>query len=154
MRRLVCALSAVTAIVVAVAVTDEEAVAASGRRAYKTRYLRASKKACQLLKGRSNIDKQDQFGRNALYEECERGNEIAVDLLLRSGANVNKPDPWGWTPLHVAAWNGWPLVVERLLLSGAKKEAEDHWRQTPLFLATKKRHRSVIRVLRRAGARY
>ena len=117
-------------------------------------FLRASKKSCKLLRSGRNIDKQDKFGRNALYEECERGNVIAVDLLLRSGANVNKKDPWGWTPLHVAAWNGHADVAERLILSGAKIEADDHWKQTPLFLATKKKHRAVCRVLRRAGARY
>ena len=145
--RIVVAVTTICTILLCFVATDREAVAAP-------RFLRASKKSCKVLRARGDIDKQDKFGRNALYEECERGNAIAVDLLLRAGAKVNKKDPWGWTPLHVASWNGHVDVVERLILGGGKVEAEDHWKQTPLFLATKKKHRAVCRLLRRAGAQY
>ncbi len=70
-----------------------------------------------------HINKQDQFGRTALYWACARANEGAVKVLLDAGANVHLTDGRGMSPLYVGVrYQSSPKMIrilETLLENGA-----------------------------------
>ncbi len=73
----------------------------------------------------------DRQGTSGLHKAVERGDAIAVDLLLSAGADVNEPDGrYGMRPIDWAIWkpsfsrvDRWDLV-DRLVHAGANETVE------------------------------
>ncbi|THH10845.1 hypothetical protein EW145_g1047 [Phellinidium pouzarii] len=66
---------------------------------------------------------------------------------------INSLDPSsGWSPLHIAAFNGSVRCVAILLQTGALVHLRDPLGHTALYYAARRGHRTVVEVLRQAGA--
>ncbi len=70
-----------------------------------------------------------------LHQAAISGNQSMAALLLKSGVNPNIKDIFETTLLHFAARNGHKNVATLLLNHGANKDAQDKWDRTPLFSA-------------------
>ena len=82
---------------------------------------------------------------------------IALVVLLLAAASLARgQDPAneaGLTPLHVAASQGHKDVAESRIAKGADINARTGSGETPLALAIEKKHESVVKLLKKLGAR-
>jgi hypothetical protein len=85
---------------------------------------------------------------------AERGEEKAVETLLRNGEDPNSTDDMGIAALHGAAKKGRLNVVLLLLHAQANPNIVAAWRgETPLHYACKYGHENVARLLLLSKAR-
>lgn len=89
----------------------------------------------QLSIDGSEIDKCDNNGRTTLSWAAQRGDVIAVNLLLEHNADPNVTTPTGMAPLHFAVEALTPTCIAPLLAHGADPLAVDHNKHTTLFFA-------------------
>ena len=90
----------------------------------------------ELYESTSTIDLADSEGRTPLSWAAERGNPLAVEILLRYGANLLSRSITGMTPLHYAAKAHDSACLEFLLDNGASVAAKNKWSQSPLNIAS------------------
>src|ERR1700721_594332 len=83
---------------------------------------------------------------------AERGNELAVQILIDNGTNIEVRSRRKTTPLHFASRAGQEDVVEWLIETGADVEARTSACATPLNLAARNGHLTVVRLLLSKGA--
>ncbi len=81
------------------------------------------------------------------------GDTTALEQLIASGAEVDAADYDGRTALHLAAAEGQVAAATLLLGKGARVGVVDRWAGTPIVDAVRHRHRAVVGLLRRHGAR-
>jgi ankyrin repeat protein len=84
-----------------------------------------------LEKGVSVDEKDDRYGRTALWAAAENGDVPMVHLLLEHGANPNLADKKGKTPLH--ATDSFECMA-LLLQHGADPNTPDKYGRTPLYM--------------------
>jgi ankyrin repeat protein len=85
---------------------------------------------------------------------AERGEEQAVEALLRNGEDPNSTDDMGLAALHGAAKKGRLNVVLLLLHFRANPNHIAAWRgETPLHYACKYGHEGIVRMLLLSKAR-
>ena len=100
------------------------------------------------------MNQTGRYGLSALHLACQRGNHIAVSILLRSNdIEVCIADKNNDTPLHEACFNGRDKIVENLMLDleledpasvPVKANAKNCTLQTPLHLACREGHSVVV----------
>ncbi|MDR5750656.1 MULTISPECIES: ankyrin repeat domain-containing protein [unclassified Caballeronia] len=110
-----------------------------------------SDKVGQVLAGnpKTDLEKQDPAGENAMMLAALNGDATFVNLLIAKDAEVNKK---GWTPLHYAATNGHDDIVKILLDHSAYIDAGSPNGTTPLMMAARGGHLSTVKLLLDEGA--
>ncbi|EGZ16569.1 hypothetical protein PHYSODRAFT_498697, partial [Phytophthora sojae] len=119
------------------------------------RTLEATPALARLLRDAAPPDDRNDLGETALHVAAARGNDEAVQLLLRHGADLLAAD-WesGWTPLHRSVYHQHLSSESTLLLlrhaqtrfgkKFARKylhETRDHAQQSPMqLLSTRLQH--------------
>jgi len=101
----------------------------------------------------SALDVVDNTGRTTLSWAAQRGDDIAVEELLKRGANPNRPDNAMKTPLHwsVAAKGNTCMVL--LLQHGAHMNAKDEYGRSALSnVSSKTKESSFQEALMRFNA--
>ncbi|SDV51447.1 ankyrin repeat domain-containing protein [Chitinasiproducens palmae] len=98
---------------------------------------------------RTDVEKTDKAGENALMMAAIAGDEKLVRLLIERGAEVNKT---GWTPLHYAASAGNDAIVATLLEASAFVDPASPNGTTPLMMAARGGHVSTMKLLLEQGA--
>ncbi|MCJ1261129.1 hypothetical protein MMC22_000993 [Lobaria immixta] len=86
----------------------------------------------ELLRNRSAIDQEDADGRTPLSWAAARGDNKAVETLLRHGASPNVPDRIGQGPLRQSIKAHDASCTKLLLAYGANVDHTDNWKQTAL----------------------
>jgi ankyrin repeat protein len=121
----------------------------------------------KLLASGVNVnEKSTKSGRTALMVAAEEGHKAIVNLLIANGANVNAQNRTGCTALMYAAINGYPDIVKLLINHGANVNIKDDYGHTaldcasinlkpdyPIHTQSNKIYRSIIQLLKNAGAR-
>ena len=87
-----------------------------------------------------------------LIEAVRRGDQGAVDSLLKQGVDVNGRQGDGATALHWAAHQNDRGMVERLLRAGADVQAANELGVTPLLLACTNGSAPIVEALAGRGA--
>lgn len=112
----------------------------------------------ELIKAKADVNAQEKKdGNAALHGATIKGNEAAINMLIRAGADVNIRNYGGFTPLHAAvmlrtAGNG---VIKQLLKAGANPNVQDYQlKKTPIMRAADLGNEasSAAMVLAKAGA--
>ena len=85
---------------------------------------------------RPDVDEIDATGRTTLSWACQRGDPLAVSLLLKYGADPDMSDSRGRTPLHWATQSSSIESMTLLLAHRADTELHDRDRRTPLALCS------------------
>lgn len=98
---------------------------------------------------RTDIEKQDTAGENAMMMAAIMKDDDLVKALIAKGAQVNKK---GWTPLHYAASVGDDDIVKILLDNSAYIDAASPNGTTPMMMAARAGHASTINLLASQGA--
>jgi ankyrin repeat protein len=98
---------------------------------------------------KTDLEKQDPAGENAMMLAALNGDATFVNLLIAKEAEVNKK---GWTPLHYAATNGHDDIVKILLDHSAYIDAGSPNGTTPLMMAARGGHLSTVKLLLDEGA--
>ena len=103
------------------------------------------------------MNQTGRYGLSALHFACQRGNYVAVSILLSStDIDVCIMDKNNDTPLHEASLNGHEKIVERLMLHlelehpesiASKVNAKNYELQTPLHLACREGHSEVVNTI-------
>lgn len=75
-----------------------------------------------LLAAKPDLETRSEDGKTALHLACEKGDAEIVGRLLDAGGRPNAQDKDGETPLMMAAAHGDLPVVKRLVSAGAKVE--------------------------------
>jgi hypothetical protein len=96
-----------------------------------------------------DVNARANNGNSALMIAAYKGNQTAVQVLLKKGAAINQP---GWTPLHYAAAGGKDDIVRLLLDKGAEIDARSPNHTTPLMIAAYEGHYSTAKLLLDRGA--
>ena len=91
--------------------------------------------AHQLNTNTTDINKCDNSGRTCLSWAAQRGDSLAVNLLLQHNADPNIATPTGMVPLHFAVEALTPSCIAPLLAHGANPFAVDHTMHTTLHFA-------------------
>ena len=110
-----------------------------------------SKLADALAAGADLDAMDDQSGESALAIAADRGDVVAVKMLLEAGADPNSLSTTAW-PLSNAAGRGFAEVVELLLDYEADVDAVDEEGGTALADAVAAGHLAVVKLLLEAGA--
>ena len=87
-----------------------------------------------------------------LIDAVKRGDQAAVESLLKQGVDVNARQGDGATALHWAAHHDDRAMVERLIRAGASVQAANELGVTPLLLACTNGSARVVEALLSAGA--
>ncbi|XP_069493627.1 ankyrin repeat domain-containing protein 63 [Ambystoma mexicanum] len=112
-----------------------------------------------LLDNGAEVNGQDESGRTALSQACERGHLEAVKLLVQFNADPEIPDQAGNNALMYAASCGQSAVLDYLLKSfkrlGLRVDRTNQAGQSALQVATALGHGACVQVLsgRQRGAR-
>ena len=78
----------------------------------------------------------------------EKGNQQAVEILLKRGESPDALDRYGNTALMLAARNGSAEICALLLEAGADRELRDSKGRTALMIAEELNHSDVARILK------
>ena len=105
--------------------------------------------AALIANPKTDIEKLDSAGENAMMLAALNGDVDLVKLLISKGAEVNKK---GWAPLHYAATNGQDEVAQLLIDHSAYIDAGSPNGTTPLMMAARGNHITTVKVLLDAGA--
>ncbi|MHC4096327.1 MAG: ankyrin repeat domain-containing protein [Planctomycetota bacterium] len=124
-----------------------------------------------IAKG-ANVNVKDKHGLTALHWAALEGHKDAVELLITHGVDINtkaeqglkltwydastvggKETNPGGTALHWAAIQGNKDVVELLIARGADLNLKNNRDKTPLTLAKEKKHKDIVKFLRKHGAK-
>jgi uncharacterized protein len=87
-----------------------------------------------------------------LIEAVKRGDQGAVESLLKQGVDVNARQGDGATALHWAAHHDDRAMVDRLIRAGADVQTSNELGVTPLLLACTNGSAPVVEALLSAGA--
>lgn len=68
-----------------------------------------------ILRGQSDLNSRDDFGRTALHYACSVGFDQGIQLLVQHGANYNIANNAGETPLIKACQFAETKAIELLL---------------------------------------
>jgi len=71
----------------------------------------------------------------ALADAVKRGDQQAVQVLLKKNADVNAPQSDGTTALHWAAYGNDAETTAKLIRAGANVNARNNYGVTPLAIA-------------------
>jgi len=99
------------------------------------------------------IHKGNTFSEGPLGVAARLSQPAVVKLLLEKGAEVNRADPLGNTPLMLVARSNCPKAVEFLIAAGAEVNAKNPYDETALGVAEQSEYESVVRILKRRGAK-
>ena len=89
----------------------------------------------------------------ALMIACQKGNEVAIHVLMSSGANLNIADENDHTCLHKAVMSGCNTrVLQAMIDHGADVNATNNKNHSSLMIACKKRNVDAINMLLNTGA--
>ena len=105
--------------------------------------------AALIADPKTDIEKLDAAGENAMMLAALNGDLELVKLLISKDAEVNKK---GWAPLHYAASNGNDDIVKLLLDHDAYIDAGSPNGTTPLMMASRGGHVSTVKLLLDSGA--
>jgi uncharacterized protein len=105
--------------------------------------------AALIANPKTDLEKLDPAGENAMMLAALNGDMDLVKLLISKDAEVNKK---GWAPLHYAATNGHDDVVQLLIDHSAYIDAGSPNGTTPLMMAARGNHITTVKVLLDAGA--
>ena len=99
---------------------------------------------------------QAKHGISPLHLACQRGNYVAVEVLLgNENIDVTKTNDNKDTPLHEAALSGFPEIVELILKKMKKKgitlQLFNNEKHTPLHLACREGHTDVVKLTLQYG---
>ena len=106
----------------------------------------------------ANLKLTNRYGGTALIPACHYGHVDTVRLLLGSAMDVDHVNNLGWTALLEAIILGdggarHTEIVRLLLQHRANPNLADGQRVTPLAHAEQRGYRSIVELLRAAGAR-
>ena len=87
-----------------------------------------------------------------LADAMKRGDQQAVQVLLKKSADVNAPQSDGATALHWAVYANDAQTTAKLIAAGADVNARNNYGVTPLALAAKQGNAATISLLVKAGA--
>jgi ankyrin repeat protein len=87
-----------------------------------------------------------------LADAAMRGDNVAVERLLKSRTDVNEAQPDGSTALHWAAYHGDTKLALKLLKAKANPSAATDTGMTPMSLACESGNAEIVRALLKAGA--
>ena len=100
------------------------------------------------------MNQTGRYGLSALHLACQRGNHIAVSVLLRSNdIDTCVTDKNNDTPLHEACLSGYDKIVEKLMQRleledptsvAVKANLKNYELQTPLHLACREGYNEVV----------
>ncbi len=71
----------------------------------------------RLIAVGANVNTKDEYGNTPLHNAVSRGNQKAINMLIRKHANINAQSNAGNTPLMLAMQK--PAIVKILLEAGA-----------------------------------
>lgn len=83
-----------------------------------------------------HADDTDTLGMTPLHWAAQRGNSVAVEILIQWGASVQTRECQGYTPLHFACVSGNFTCIKALLDAGADVNAKDWDGESPLMTAS------------------
>lgn len=92
------------------------------------------------------------YGLTALIISAEKGQVVALRMLIRAGSDVNAASNFGTTALHRSACNGHAICVNELLTAKATVDTQDRDGWTPLHYAFAKNHEDCILALVKANS--
>lgn len=98
------------------------------------------------------IDSCDIAGKSALWLAIERGNSVAVEILLKAGALVNKTYQSRQTPLMLAVDRGRTEYIQVMLEAGATVDNVDSFGESALMIACERGNIEILQKLVTAGA--
>ena len=130
----------------------------------------------QLIRGGTEVNVIDAWGRTATHYAVSRDNQKALELLLSNGADANLADNDGNTPLDLwykhenkemlellhaagakpldlwqAAADNDRATAERLLTAGADAKAENDADKVPFEIAIEAEHYALAAILLKAA---
>jgi ankyrin repeat protein/beta-lactamase regulating signal transducer with metallopeptidase domain len=107
-----------------------------------------------LIARDADVNAKGTWGQTPLHIAAGKGYTDIIRMLLDKGANPNvKENERGKTPLHEAAKNGQKAVAELLISKDVDVNAKTRDGKTPMSLAKEKRHKEIIELLRKHGAK-
>lgn len=98
------------------------------------------------------INYKGGYGLTALIISAEKGQVVALRMLIRAGSDVNATSNWGYSGLHRASQNGHTLCVNELISAKANVDLQDRDGWTPLMFAFANNHEECITALVKANA--
>ena len=108
----------------------------------------------RLLCAGAEVNRQDSWGRSALWIAAQAGQIDCVRLLIEAKADLDAVSNSGKTALHVAADMGHDEVAQYLIEHGADVDRVDCNGRTPCHFATFKGSVPVLETLFKHHARY
>lgn len=90
---------------------------------------------------------------NPLHMAASRGDNQAIEILLKHKAKVNAKDSNGLTPLHCVVSSGRYESVTLLINKGADMNVKGRDGRTPLDLARNLRDKRMVELFRIRGAK-
>jgi ankyrin repeat protein len=87
-----------------------------------------------------------------LIKASLKGDDLAVQKLIKQGVNINEPDSSGLTPLMYAIWSRNTEVAKHLIESGADINAKDYSKGDALIYAVDKGDYEITELLLDKGA--
>jgi len=98
------------------------------------------------------INYKGGYGLTALIISAEKGQVVALRMLIRAGSDVNATSNWGYSGLHRASQNGHTMCVNELISAKANIDLQDRDGWTPLMFAFANNHEECILALIKANA--
>jgi ankyrin repeat protein len=106
-----------------------------------------------LLEKSADLERQDMYGRTALWEAVANRNLVAAELLMQRGANVDVASDADTTALMAAASLGQIEAAALLLQAGADPNAKDRYGRTAYDIAMQSGMQAVAEMLNSEMAR-